>query len=90
MEHSDVIYCTEEEKYQAIANEIEQLNKWDTLNVGKEDPRSGRSSRKPRIRISLPAARQSQQQETIPKVEDPVDSAQGPPGPRRHDVDREK
>ena len=26
-----MIYCTEEEKYQAIAEEIEQLHKWDTI-----------------------------------------------------------
>jgi len=31
LEHPDVIYCTEEEKYEALADEIEQLNKWDIL-----------------------------------------------------------
>ena len=29
--HPDKIFCTEEEKYQAIAEEIERLNKWDVL-----------------------------------------------------------
>lgn len=36
IEFPDVIYCTEEEKYGAIADEIEKLNKWDTLFIGKE------------------------------------------------------
>ena len=31
LEHPDVIYCTEEDKFGAIANEIERLNKWDVL-----------------------------------------------------------
>ena len=35
--HPDVIYCTEEEKYQAIAKEIEDLNKWDAITVNKEE-----------------------------------------------------
>ena len=37
IEHPDVIYCTEEEKYQAIAKEIEELNKWDAITVNKEE-----------------------------------------------------
>ncbi len=36
LEHPDVIYCTEEEKYQAIANEIEELHKWDSVTIDKE------------------------------------------------------
>ena len=36
IEHPDVIFCTEEEKYQAIAKEIEELNKWDSITVNKE------------------------------------------------------
>ncbi len=31
VEHPDVIYRTESEKYQAVADEIEQLNRWDTV-----------------------------------------------------------
>ena len=30
-ENPDVIYCTEEEKYEAIADEIERVNRWDVL-----------------------------------------------------------
>ncbi len=37
IEHPDVIYCTEEEKYKAIADEIERIHKWDVLTVKKED-----------------------------------------------------
>jgi preprotein translocase subunit SecA len=35
-EFPDVIYCTEEEKYDAIADEIERLHKWDVITVGRE------------------------------------------------------
>ena len=31
LENPDVIYCTEEEKYEAIAEEIERVNRWDVL-----------------------------------------------------------
>ena len=31
IEFADTIYCTEEEKYEAIANEIERANRWDVL-----------------------------------------------------------
>jgi len=38
VEHPDVIYCTEDEKYEALADEIERLNRWDVLvaNDGSE------------------------------------------------------
>jgi preprotein translocase subunit SecA len=36
IEYPDVIYCTEEEKYRAIAEEIELLHKWDTVVVNRE------------------------------------------------------
>ncbi len=36
IESADIIYCTEEEKYEAIAEEIEYLNKWDQLSVKRE------------------------------------------------------
>ncbi|MEZ6118994.1 MAG: preprotein translocase subunit SecA [Pirellulaceae bacterium] len=37
IEHPDVIYCTEEEKYRAIADEIELTHKFDRLTVSKEE-----------------------------------------------------
>ncbi len=36
-EYPDVIYCTEEEKYAAIAEEIEKIHKWDRLATKKEE-----------------------------------------------------
>ncbi len=36
LEHPDVIYCTEEEKFSAIADEIEQINRWDTVYLKKD------------------------------------------------------
>jgi preprotein translocase subunit SecA len=37
IEHPDVIYRTEREKYIAVADEIERMNKWDVLTVKGED-----------------------------------------------------
>jgi preprotein translocase subunit SecA len=37
LESPDVIYCTEEEKYKAIADEIERLHKWDVITVNREE-----------------------------------------------------
>ena len=47
-EHPDVIYRTEREKFPAMADEIERINKWDivVLNGGRGTRRE-RSSRKP-------------------------------------------
>ncbi|HHM12782.1 MAG TPA: preprotein translocase subunit SecA, partial [Planctomycetaceae bacterium] len=33
IEHPDVIYATEREKYEAVADEIERLNKWDEIRL---------------------------------------------------------
>jgi preprotein translocase subunit SecA len=33
IESPDLIFCTEEEKYEAIAKEIERLNKWDSIRL---------------------------------------------------------
>ena len=41
LEHPDVIYCTEEEKFQAIATEIERLNKWDVLAPKRDEEQWG-------------------------------------------------
>ena len=60
-----MIYCTEEEKYQAIAQEIEQLHKWDAVVVGKE-PRVGLVV-KEREESLVFQPRGTQQQETIPR-----------------------
>ncbi len=37
LSHPDVIYRSEPEKYEAIANEIERMYKWDTLTTNKSD-----------------------------------------------------
>lgn len=33
IEHPDRIFCTEEEKYRAVANEIELMNRWDVVEL---------------------------------------------------------
>ena len=52
--HPDVIYRSEREKYEAIADEIERMNKWDVVVPEKGDeiagqgpPRDGRGDRVP-------------------------------------------
>lgn len=37
LEHPDVIYRTEHEKFTAVADEIEQLHKWDVLQLAEGD-----------------------------------------------------
>ncbi|MFO0913583.1 MAG: SEC-C metal-binding domain-containing protein [Pirellulales bacterium] len=38
LEFADKIFCTEDEKYKAIADEIEKLIKWDVIYLKKGDP----------------------------------------------------
>ncbi len=64
-EFSDVIYCTEEEKYKAIADEIEQLHKWDSITVGKET-RTGTILKQDEETLVF-QPRGAQQQEKIPQ-----------------------
>ena len=37
LNHPDVIYRTQREKYTAVADEIETINKWDVLELDKDD-----------------------------------------------------
>ncbi len=39
--HPDVIYRSEREKYQAIVDEIERMNKWDVLYLDRDEPMLG-------------------------------------------------
>jgi len=41
IEHPDSIYRSEKEKFEAIANEIERMNKWDTLSLSDGTQRVG-------------------------------------------------
>jgi len=41
LEHPDVIYRTEREKFNALADEIEELNRWDQLELKGADPELG-------------------------------------------------
>lgn len=37
IEHPDVIYSSEEAKYNALADEVERVNRWDVLQLRRED-----------------------------------------------------
>ncbi len=40
-EYTDIIFLTEKAKYQAVADEIERLNKWDVLELSNEEEQFG-------------------------------------------------
>ena len=40
-EYTDIIFLTEKAKYQAVADEIERLNKWDVLELSDEEEQFG-------------------------------------------------
>ncbi|MCP4189377.1 MAG: preprotein translocase subunit SecA [Planctomycetaceae bacterium] len=64
--YPDVIYCTEEEKYNAIAKEIEELNKWDAVTVNKEQ-QVGTLVKETDSQVTF-QARGKNQQETIDRA----------------------
>src|SRR5690606_36137345 len=68
IEHPDVIYRTEREKYNAVAEEIEQLHKWDTLVMNNGDERIGEivAERDDAVTF-VPAGGVKREEETVPK-----------------------
>jgi preprotein translocase subunit SecA len=74
--NADVIYRTEREKFVAIADEIERLNRWDTVELKDGTSQIGklRSQNEQQLELQLP---ESKQVEVIPR--DKVVSIQ-PPG----------
>ena len=87
--HPDVIYRTEREKFTAIADEIERLNRWTTVelkdgnvvvgNVRREDDQS--------IELQMP---ESKQTELIPRDKIKQIQPPRPAGARRHRFDRKE
>ncbi len=55
--HPDVIYRSEREKYEAIADEIERMNKWDVVVPEKGDEPLGKILRETRRRDRVPGPR---------------------------------
>ena len=68
LNHPDVIYRTEREKYAAIADEIERMHKWDVL-VDEQRRRvsSARSSSENRRRRRVPGEREQATARSIPE-----------------------
>jgi len=50
---NDVIYMSEKEKYNAIVQEIERINKWDVLGLGAEDEIWGTILREEEDRVEI-------------------------------------
>jgi preprotein translocase subunit SecA len=64
--HPDVIYRTEREKFKAIADEVEQLHKWDVLRLAKDEVQMGKIVRETDDSLEF-TDRETRQKETIPK-----------------------
>jgi preprotein translocase subunit SecA len=68
IEHPDVIYRTEREKFIAVADEIERMNKYDTLVMKSGEERAGTIHRETETMIEFQAA-ESRQRDVIPRDE---------------------
>jgi preprotein translocase subunit SecA len=64
--HPDVIYRSEREKYDAIADEIERMNKWDILIPAKGEERLGTILRESEDTIEF-QDRETRKKESIPR-----------------------
>jgi preprotein translocase subunit SecA len=64
--HADVIYRTEREKYNAIAEEIERMHKWDTLWLPGGDVRTGTIVRESDDSLEF-VEQESKQKEVLPR-----------------------
>jgi preprotein translocase subunit SecA len=62
IEHSDLIYLTEKDKYKALAEEVERTNKWDVLNLkdGSELWGAIQGESEGRISVTLKGEKQAQ------------------------------
>ncbi len=87
LEHTDKIYCTEEEKYQAIADEIERLHRWDVL-VRKDSEEWGTLIKEDGDTIVF-QPRESKQKQEIPRAKIQIEK-KGRPVLGWHHVDREE
>ena len=63
--HPDVIFRSEREKYDAIAEEIEQMHKWDVLELPKRRRAAGKIIKETDDAIEF-QDRETRQKQTIP------------------------
>ena len=90
IEHPDVIYRTEREKFIAVADEIERMNRWDVLvHEGRRRDWSARSTRKTDDSVEF-QPHESKQRDVDRQGQDHAHRAQGPAGPGRHRLDRKE
>ncbi|MGE3777911.1 MAG: preprotein translocase subunit SecA, partial [Pirellulaceae bacterium] len=66
IEHPDVIYRNEREKFIALADEIERLNRWDVLVVDADDERVGTIVKEDEASLTF-QPRESKQKEVLEK-----------------------
>ena len=87
--HPDVIYRSEREKYDAIADEIERMHKWDVLELNDKGEELSRQDH-PRDRRGdrVPAPRTPRNARRIATSKIKTVERRGPADPGRHGVDR--
>ena len=85
--HPDVIYRSEREKYEAIANEIERMNKWDVVVPEKGDELLGKVLRETDDAIEF-QDRETRQKQTIPRKQIHEHRAGRPADPGGHGLHR--
>ena len=66
LNHPDLIYRSEQEKFTALVDEIERMNKWDVLLLGKDEERLGTIAKETDDEIEY-IPRGERQRERIPK-----------------------
>ena len=85
--HPDVIYRSEREKYEAIADEIERMAKWDIVYPKKGDEIEGKILKETDDAVEF-QERENRQKQTIPRSDiDEIQRAR-PADPRRHGLHR--
>ena len=77
--HPDVIYRSEREKYEAIADEIERMNKWDVVVPEKGDELLGKILRETRRRDRVPGPRDPPEADDSPQPDPRASSGPGRP-----------
>ncbi len=78
LEHPDVIYGTEAAKFHALADEIEQISRWDTLEMKNGDQSLGTIKTEDENEVSF-VPRESKKKETVSKEKINKVSRQGRP-----------
>ncbi len=87
--YQDVIFRTEREKFNAIAEEIESIHKWDIVDLKDKTERLGTITAEDEQSVEI-QIKDSKQRERIPRDKIKEVQKRLPSDPGRHGVDREE